>query len=836
MPPVTTLRFRTHRSKRLIKPISGCGIIYSLFRNRIFSIAVRTIAVRTIAVRRAKHKTRYSPKSEKNEKTIYEKGERSMSINCAAVDRLIDSMSFTQKVGQLNQRLLGWKSVERNAAGRLVASDELKQEIDRWGGLGTLYGLLRADPWSGQHWGNGIRPEERTEAIAVVQQTVLERGAHGIGVLLSEEAPHGHQALGGAVLPTNLGLGATFDSQGVQEAEAAVAAELAASGIHIALVSGLDIARDPRWGRCEECFGEDPLMASRMCEAIVTGMQGEHRSKVGRGGVAVVLKHLAAQGEAVGGRNGQSAVLGPHDLHEIHLPPVAAGVRAGALGFMAAYNDIDSVPCCANPWLLEDYLRDQLGFDGIVMADGLAVDRLEDMAGSIPAAGRAALLAGVDVSLWDEGFARLEEYVDDEQVAAAVDTALRRVLELKAMFGLLPEDGADTAAIAMPDADAIAQATADGREQAKRMAREAITLINDGRSAVTLDSIRGVLTDAQAGPVIVAGPFADDFGCFLGDYTAPLPADEQSSIYRQLVARLGKDRVCLAAKPSDVSADRWASAAAVVFVCGSTSERSYDSEFDDNGAAKAVAEYGATCGEGVDLSDIRLPWHQDEMLDEVVALTTAPVVSVVVCGRAHVLTHVIGQSAVTIWVGYAGQYGPQAVADVLIDGAGLPGRLPVTLPAHPAAIPVRYNDRQSAAHVYKDAAEPVLREFGYGAGSLAGVTFSGMHADAESRANEVLVQVTAHAGDHKTAGSVNLFAHVSGGRRIPRLAVLVDSVALTLEAGESHAVSFSVPFERLMDEADDNVRVTFALTAALNNDDTRHTDDCDTSVSIVIHR
>lgn len=759
-----------------------------------------------------------------------------MSINHAAVDRLIDSMSFTQKVGQLNQRLFGWKSVERNAAGQLVASDELKQEIDRWGGLGALYGLLRADPWSGQHWGNGIRPEERPEAVAVVQQTVLERGAHGIGVLLSEEAPHGHQALGGAVLPTNLGLGATFDSQGVQEAEAAVAAELAASGIHIALVSGLDIARDPRWGRCEECFGEDPLMASRMCEAIVTGMQGEHRSKVGRGGVAVVLKHLAAQGEAVGGRNGQSAVLGPHDLHEIHLPPVAAGVRAGALGFMAAYNDIDSVPCCANPWLLEDYLRDQLGFDGIVMADGLAVDRLEDMAGSIPAAGRAALLAGVDVSLWDEGFARLEEYVDDEQVAAAVDTALRRVLELKAMFGLLPEDGADTAAIAMPDADAIAQATADGREQAKRMAREAITLINDGRSAVTLDSIRGVLTDAQAGPVIVAGPFADDFGCFLGDYTAPLPADEQSSIYRQLVARLGKDRVCLAAKPSDVSADRWASAAAVVFVCGSTSERSYDSEFDDNGAAKAVAEYGATCGEGVDLSDIRLPWHQDEMLDEVVALTTAPVVSVVVCGRAHVLTHVIGQSAVTIWVGYAGQYGPQAVADVLIDGAGLPGRLPVTLPAHPAAIPVRYNDRQSAAHVYKDAAEPVLREFGYGAGSLAGVTFSGMHADAESRANEVLVQVTAHAGDHKTAGSVNLFAHVSGGRRIPRLAVLVDSVALTLEAGESHAVSFSVPFERLMDEADDNVRVTFALTAALNNDDTRHTDDCDTSVSIVIHR
>lgn len=234
---------------------------------------------------------------------------------------------------------------------------------------------------------------------------------------------------------------------------------------------------------------------------------------------------------------------------------MAAGVRAGALGFMAAYNDIDSVPCCANPWLLKDYLRDQLGFDGIVMADGLAVDRLEDMAGSIPAAGRAALLAGVDVSLWDEGFTRLEEYADDEQVVAAVDTALRRVLELKAMVRSL----ARRRCRYRRNCHAERRRHRAGHcgwawSRAKRMAREAITLINDGQSAATLDDIRSVIADAQAGPVIVAGPFADDFGCFLGDYTAPLPADEQSSVYRQLVARLGEDRVLLAAKPSDAPA------------------------------------------------------------------------------------------------------------------------------------------------------------------------------------------------------------------------------------------------------------------------------------------
>ncbi|NEG54394.1 glycoside hydrolase family 3 protein [Bifidobacterium platyrrhinorum] len=750
-----------------------------------------------------------------------------------AIGKLIASMSLTEKIGQLNQRLLGWKAVEHDGSGRLVATDELKREIDRWGGLGVLYGLLRADPWSGRHWGNGIRPEERSEAVALVQRTVIERGAHGIGALLSEEAPHGHQALGGSVLPTNLALGATFDPDAVREAEAAVAGELAASGVHIALVSGLDIARDPRWGRCEECFGEDPLMAARMCEAVVLGMQGEHRSKVGRGGVAVVLKHLAAQGEAVGGRNGQSAVIGPHDLADIHLPPVAAGVRAGAWGFMAAYNDIDSIPCCANPWLLKDHLRARLGFDGIVMADGLAVDRLEGMAGSIPAAGRAALLAGVDVSLWDEGFTRLGEYADDEAVVAAVDASLRRVLELKAAFGLLPGVDGTPAEVPAPAAGRIARAMDEGRRHADRLARASLTLLDEGgddpasdgaaggraasRRPVSLADVRGILAGvrdgARGGEVVVTGPFADDFGCFLGDYTAPLPAGERTGVAGELAARLGEGRVLAAADPADVPSDVWRRAALVVFVCGGTSERSYDSSFDDNGAAKAVDEYGATCGEGVDLSDIRLPWGQDGMLDAVGDRTDAPVVSVVVSGRAHVLTHVLDASDVTIWAGYAGQYGPAAVADALTDAsAALPGRLPVTLPAYPAAIPVRYNDRQDAAHVYKDAPEPVLRGFGYGLGALRGVTVGEVRVSAPAGDGPVTVTARVSAPAAADAvGALDLFAHRTGGRRIPRLSVLVGSVPLRLAAGESRRVSFAVPRDSLMDAGDETVRIDWTF-------------------------
>lgn len=742
-----------------------------------------------------------------------------MSELQGSVDRLVGAMSFTEKVGQLNQRLLGWNAVRRAADGSLAASDLLKREIDRWGGLGVLYGLLRADPWSGRHWGNGIRPEERAEAVAVVQRTVLERGARGIGALLSEEAPHGHQALGGTVLPTNLALGATFDPDAVRMAEAAVAGELAASGIHIALVSGLDIARDPRWGRCEECFGEDPLMASRLCEAVVTGMQGEGRSAIGNGGVAVVLKHLAAQGEAVGGRNGQSAIIGPHDLHAIHLPPVEAGVRSGAIGFMAAYNDIDGVPCCANRWLLDEYLRAELGFDGIVMADGLAVDRLASMTGSVEAAGRAALLAGVDVSLWDRGFATLADQGDDESVVDAVDAAVRRVLTLKAMFGLLPSVDGGPAVIGTPDAAGMFAAMEEGRRHSARLARESLVLLGgaarrrvgapetaaaddrvggadrDGAGPAGLRAARRIIADPDAGPVVVAGPLADDFACFLGDYTAPPAPGTRTSVYRELVRRCGGDRVRLAVRPDDLTAAQWAGAALVVFVCGGTSERSYDSEFDDNGAAKAVGEHGATCGEGVDLADVTLPWGQDGQMEAIAALTPAMIVAVAVCGRGHVLTGVADRCDAVLWAGYAGPFGPRAVAEALAGDIAVPGRLPVTLPAFAAAVPVRYNDRQCAASVYRDADEPVLRGFGYGEGALAGARVCALRACAGPDGLDV--RVTIEAGDAPACGALTVFASCSGGGRVPRLSMLVASAYLTLDAGERRERRFTVPYAEL---------------------------------------
>src|SRR6185437_3330879 len=230
----------------------------------------------------------------------------------------------------------------------------------------------------------------------------------------------------------------------LEAAAAHTAQELRARGAHLALVSGLDILRDPRWGRTEECFGEDPLLAARCVRALVRG----YRTQPGLG---VVLKHFAGQGAAMGGRNGSGAAIGPRELAEIHLPAARAGVAAGALGVMAAYNDLDGVPCTANAALLTDVLRDAWGFEGIVMSDMFAVDRLQ-RAGLSPAeAAAVALRAGVDLSMADVSYTAIEEAVERGLIAERyIDRACARVLGVKIRLGLLDEP---TAAPSFPAAD-----------------------------------------------------------------------------------------------------------------------------------------------------------------------------------------------------------------------------------------------------------------------------------------------------------------------------------------------------------------------------------------------
>ncbi|SHI31302.1 beta-glucosidase [Tessaracoccus bendigoensis DSM 12906] len=675
------------------------------------------------------------------------------AVREARVEAALAGLDLTQRVGQLNQRLLGWRAVERRNR-HWQLTDEGRREIGRWSGLGAIYGLMRADGWSGRSWANGVTPDDRVEVVALVQAAVRDANPCGIGALVVEEAPHGHQGLGGTILPQNLAVAATWNPELYERACAAVASELASSGVDLALVSGLDILRDPRWGRCEETFGEDPLLSSALVRAAVHGMQGRSGERLARDGVGVVLKHLAAQGEAVGGRNGQSATIGERDLREIHLPPVEAGIKAGALGMMAAYNDIDGVPCCANRWLLQTWLRDEQGFDGIVVADGMAVDQLLPLTGSVTDAGKRALLAGVDMSLWDEGFTTLAESARrSEEVDAAVTRAARRVLRVKDRLGLLPT---------MPQIGEECERIALRGDLGSALKRT--TRLSSELAAQCLVPLKGHLPTARlTSPgvdVVVIGPNADDLDCFLGDYVAPLRPGERTTVLDRL--RSGIDgKIRLALSVEDGFEGAVSSADVVIAVLGGTSRRSYGDEFDVNGAAIATQ---ASCGEGADLADTHLPGGQDELIRRVGGLARGHVCSVVVAGRPHVLKEVLDASDSALWAGYAGPHGPAAVVAAL-RGLTVPtGRLPFTVPSSPTVVPVRYNDRWSPTDTYRDLAEPVLLPFGHGSESHWSATLSD-----SGDTVELVVRIP-----DGTAAIVPVFVRQSGGDARPRLRKLVD--------------------------------------------------------------
>ncbi|NEB14435.1 glycoside hydrolase family 3 protein, partial [Streptomyces coelicoflavus] len=410
---------------------------------------------------------------------------------------LLGRMTLAEKVGQLNQRMYGWDAYERAGDGHRL-TEAFRSEVAAFDGMGALYGLQRADAWSGVGFADGLDAADGARTAAAVQRYLVDRTRLGIPALLVEEMPHGHQALDGTVLPVNLAVGATWDPDLYADAVAGAAAELRARGAHIALVSALDLVRDPRWGRSEECFAEDPYLAARMTEALV---EGAHRA-----GVAVVLKHFAGQGATIGGRNSAATELGVRELHEVHLAAARAGVAAGAAGVMAAYNEFDGLPCVANRYLLTDLLRAEWGFEGVVMADGTAVDRLVRLTGDPVAAGALALDAGCDLSLWDDSFTRLGEAVERGLVSEpALDTAVARVLTLKFRLGLFEEP--------LPPAGPKAVGLPDPAELGERIARASVTLFSHEGGVLPLS--RAVRR------IAVLGPNADSLAQQIGDYTAP---------------------------------------------------------------------------------------------------------------------------------------------------------------------------------------------------------------------------------------------------------------------------------------------------------------------------
>lgn len=705
------------------------------------------------------------------------------------VNDLLSHMTLREKVGQLNQRLYGFRAYERKG-NEITLTKETIEEAKYFGGLGVVYGLYRADPWSAKTEENGLSKEYAIKGYNLLQRCCLEHSRLGIPLLLSSECPHGHQALDGYLLPVNLAAGATFDPKLYKEAVSVCARQLKQMGVNLSLVSALDVARDPRWGRTEECFGEDPYLCSCFAKAAVEGTQSE--------GVAMVAKHFCAQGETTGGVNASAARIGERELREIHLPAAKACCEAGVKGVMAAYNEIDGVYCHMNHHLLTEILRDEFGFDGIVMADGVALDRLQEAVGDEPHAAALALFAGVDVSLWDNVFPYLEDAVKDGLLEESLlDEAVKRVLTLKFEQGLfehpyLSEDSKEE------------NYTMEKYPQSLQLARESVVLLKN-------QDVLPLKTSNQK--ILVLGPSADEIYRMLGDYTPPV-SDENSFTLLKGLEYLAGDRIIKTCSYTALTEEKkkevqklidWADV--VILAIGGSSSRFGGALFDNNGAAvvhgtqkdskdsdlvrKNKEAWVMDCGEGMDSSTLSLPGDQlDWFL--FVRESKKPLISIVVAGRPYAISEIASKTDALLYSFYPGPYGGLALAQLLYGQESPSGRLPISIPAHVGQLPVYYNPKRSyEAMKYWDEKDHALYEFGEGFG-YGQLSYENMTLQKETDHDSFTYKVTFSVSNKSDADDFavpQLYVRDIAASTVRRVRELKGFTKTSLKAGQTKQIS-----------------------------------------------
>ena len=621
---------------------------------------------------------------------------------------LLRRMTLEEKIGQLLCPL-GWPMYDKTSDSTVTVSEKYKEFIgDQHGGM--LWAVFRADPWTQKTLENGLNPELAAKAYNELQRYAIENSRLGIPIIFAEEAPHGHMAIGTTVYPTSIGLASTWDTEIITRVGRAIAEELRAQGGHISYGPVIDLAREPRWSRVEETYGEDVYLTSQMAAAMVTGT-GPKANGYDKG-VASTLKHFTAYGIPEGGHNGNPSFVGQRDLHENFLPPFKAAIDAGALSVMTSYNAIDGVPTTSNASLLRGVLRDEWGFEGFVVSDLESIDGLygsHHIATDKQNAGELALTAGVDVDLGANCYSLLTESVKSGRISEKLlDEAVLRVLKLKFDFGLFDHPYVD------PALAATIVKSPEHVDLAEKVAREGVVLLEND----------GVLPLKKSARVAVIGPNADNTYNQLGDYTAPQPDENVVTMLEGIQNKIGASRVTYVkgcavrdTRGNDISKAVAAARAAdvAVVVVGGSSARDFKTKYIDTGAAvvdkDAVSDMEA--GEGYDRASLGLLGLQNELL-EAISKTGKPMVVVYVEGRPldkrFASEH--ANALLTMW--YPGQEGGNALADVLFGDYNPAGRLPVSVPRDVGQIPVYYNKKFPAGHDYVEMSRDPLYPFGYG--------------------------------------------------------------------------------------------------------------------------
>ena len=535
------------------------------------------------------------------------------------------------------------------------------------------------------------------EAIAL--QELAKESRLGIPLLIGIDAIHGNALIEGCTIyPTSINLASSFDPEIVEKIGIETAQEMRQKGLYWTFAPNLDVARDARWGRMGETFGEDPFLVTEMGKYSIWGLQGRDRN-FDEGHVIACAKHLIAGGEPFGGLNAAPMDLSERQLREIYLPPFIAAVQDAHVGtVMAAHNEVNGIPCHGNSWLLKDLLRDELGFDGFVVSDWMDIERLHAMHHWAPDSTEAfirSVEAGIDMHMQgDNYFEAVIGAVKSGRIPMRrIDEAAGKILEMKFAVGLFEAP--------MPSLVPLENAEAH-RQTALAAARESIVLLKNN----------GVLPLTASGSVkriFVVGPNADS-QTILGDWAAPQPDSLVITVLEGLKNEFPGviiDTMCFGGMISNINEkgitavrNKAAAADVCIVVAGENSQR--------------YSAFGRTCGENCDRDDLDLPGMQEELL-EAVASTGKPTILVLMTGRANSLAWAKENVDAIVNVWEPGQMGGQAVAEVLSGKVNPSGKLPVTMPRSVGQVPTVYNHKHSQySRLFATNETGPLWPFGFG--------------------------------------------------------------------------------------------------------------------------
>ena len=551
----------------------------------------------------------------------------------------------------------------------------------------------------------GRDPRQTVALVNALQRWATTQTRLGIPILFHEEGLHGYAAVGATSFPQSIAMASSWDPDMLREVNAVIAREIRSRGVSLVLSPVVDIARDPRWGRIEETYGEDPYLVGEMGVAAVEGLQGKgHARLLLPGKVFATLKHLTGHGQPESGTNVGPAPVSERELRENFFPPFEQVVkRTGIEAVMASYNEIDGVPSHANRWLLHDVLRGEWGFRGAVVSDYSAIDQLmsiHHIAGNLEQAAGRALEAGVDADLPDGlSYATLGKLVREAQV----DQAVRHMLELKFRAGLFEN----------PYADAAASEKITNNPEARALALKA------AQRSITLLKNDGMLPLKPEGAIAVIGPSVAV--ARLGGYYGQPP--HKVSILDGIKAKAGaKAKIVFAqgvkitenddwwedkVTKSDPAENRRLIAEAVEIA------RNVDRIVLTQGDTEQSSREGWADNHLGDRSSLDLVGEQQELFDALKALGK-PITVVLINGRPASTVRVSEQANAILEGWYLGEQGGNAVADVLFGDVNPGGKLPVTIPRSVGQLPIFYNVKPSARRGYLfDTTDP-LYPFGFG--------------------------------------------------------------------------------------------------------------------------